>query len=325
MKIFFLDSLKLIAAISIVIGLILLIFLLKYYLLKPQLPEIMVNAPEDCPSGTELLFNKKTDNIKVGDNTALGGIVNFVVGDWSIETRNGLLLAYIGKQITVNFPQSTILDTVFIYDNDPKADERPWSINGIKLPITGQNEWGPPFKLNLTSTQMIFDYGGDSPHFNICVRLPLTPTPTSTPTSKPTPTPTVTISPTPTLTPTSTPSPSPTPTSTPTPTPTPSPTPSSTPSNDFSCLDLQPEHPIVTRPSSITYTCIGEGESAVFAEFRLSRNNEIIQSSGKLPLNANKRANWTINIDPAFDPSGGFYVIQCRICPNVGDCTAWGN
>lgn len=143
-----------------------------------------------CPAGTELLF-AKTGGLSNGQTVGFGGTVSSLDGSWIVESRGGALLANAGRKITVTFSNEVTLDTVLIYDNDPKSGEKPWSINGKELPVTNDNSWGPPFKLNQKTKIMIFDYGGDSPHFNICL------TKTNVPTSTPKPSPSLTPKPTP--------------------------------------------------------------------------------------------------------------------------------
>ncbi|OGM05168.1 hypothetical protein A2715_03360 [Candidatus Woesebacteria bacterium RIFCSPHIGHO2_01_FULL_39_32] len=147
------------------------------------------DTPPSCPSDTQLLFSNSGD-LHVGDTVGSGGSISSMQGSWKVASRNGVLMAESGAKITVDFPNSTHLDTALIYDNDPKSGEQPWSINGVSLPVTDNNEWGPPFNLNLTATQMVFNNGGDSPHFNICIKPPtITATPTATPPNTPTLTP----------------------------------------------------------------------------------------------------------------------------------------
>jgi hypothetical protein len=160
-------------------------------------------APAACPPNTELLFSK-SGNLNTGDGVAVGGTVSSSEGSWKVGSRNGVLMAEDGSKLSVNFPNLVYLDTALIYDNDPKSGESPWSINGKSLPVTDNNKWAPPFKLDISSTQMNFDYGGDSPHFNVCVKEQSIPTntPTPIPSNTNTPTPTFSPSPTPTLPPT---------------------------------------------------------------------------------------------------------------------------
>ena len=152
-----------------------------------------------CPANTTLLFSK-AGRLSVGDTLEASGELTLEEGSWSVGSRNGILMAEGGRTMRVDFPKPTLLDTVLIFDNDPKSGEQPWSINGTSLTVTDGGKWAPPFKLNLTTTQMNFDNGGDSPHFNICIKEVTTPTSTPTPTLKLTPTPHST--PTPTITPT---------------------------------------------------------------------------------------------------------------------------
>lgn len=149
-------------------------------------------APPSCPSDTDLLFSR-SGSLNTGDSVGADGKVGSMQGSWKVGSRDGILMAEDGRTINVDFPSLTLLDTVLIFDNDPKSGEQPWSINGTSLPVTGGGKWAPPFKLNKTVTQMSFDNGGDSPHFNICIKkqtVTNTPTPTTTTTLTPSPTPT---------------------------------------------------------------------------------------------------------------------------------------
>lgn len=210
-------------------------------------------ASPTCPSGTQLLFTK-SGPILVGSSTALSGKVtqvtdNWTSTDWAVEIRDGVPMAWGETGMTVTFPKNVVLDTALMYDHDPQGKGGPgWSINGKVLPWGTSNAWSPPYKLNVTSNTMVFDYGSDSPHFNICVKntgnaptsttVPgatgtltptRTPTLTSAVTATPTRTPTVTRTPTPTRTPTATQTPTPRPSRTPTPTGRNTPTPPNTP------------------------------------------------------------------------------------------------
>lgn len=138
-------------------------------------------APPSCPANTEILFFK-SGSLSVGDTLKLDGKIDSMQGSWSVGSRDGVLMAENGSKISVSFPNNVLLDTVLIYDNDPKSGEQPWSINGVSLPETGDNKWGPPYKLNKSVTKMSFDNGGDSPHFNVCVsKQSVSPTPTNPP------------------------------------------------------------------------------------------------------------------------------------------------
>ena len=216
------------------------------------------NTPPSCPSGTQLLFSQ-AKNLTVGTTVGANGQVSSLNGSWVVDTQNGPLMARDGTKMTITFPQQTLLDSVFIFDNDPKSGESPWSINGVSLPVTGQGKWGPLFHLGLTSNQMVFNNGGDSPHFNICLKF------TNTPTSTPTPKPTVTPKPTPTVTPkpTTTPAVSPTPTTTPAPTVTPNPA--------LSCQQLTASiGSTVINPASIQ-----EGDIVTFRAFASATNTTV--------------------------------------------------
>jgi hypothetical protein len=152
-------------------------------------PTTSQNQPASCPAGTELLF-AQTGSLPVGKSVGGGGTVSSVTDTWTAELQDGQVMAAHGKKITVTFPQNVLLDTVLIYDND----HDPWTINGQALPGTQNEKWGPPYKLNKVSNQMVFDNTGDSPHFNVCIK------PEATASNTPSPTKTITHTPTPTNT-----------------------------------------------------------------------------------------------------------------------------
>jgi len=142
----------------------------------------------------------------------------------------------------------------------------------------------------------------------------------------PTATPTITPTPSPSPSPTVTPSPSPTPTTSPTPTPTasPTPTPSAT-AVPMSCLNLTTSKITPQRGDTVVYTCSGFGTEAAYANFRTLKDDQVISPFGSsIALDDNKRANWSLYIDPNME--AGNYKVQCQIC--VGNdinnrCTNW--
>ncbi len=137
-------------------------------------------SPVSCPSGTQYLFANVGQQLRQGGSVALEGTIASQTGTCTVITRNGVKLAQYCKKITVNFPNPVNLDTALIFDNDPKQGEQPWSINGVSLTVTGGGRWASQ-KLDITASQMIFDNGGDSSNFNVCVKTPSTtntPTPT---------------------------------------------------------------------------------------------------------------------------------------------------
>ncbi len=163
-----------------------------------------------CPSGTSILFTT-LGTMSVGQSTNFGGklssVVNGPTSIWDVADKEGQRAANNGYSLVVDFSSNVYLDSALIYDNDPKTGETPSKINGKSMPITPDNTWYPsPVSLALTTNKLTFAYGGDSPHFNICVKTVST-TPTNTPTKAPTATPTKTVTPTPTITKTPTPSP----------------------------------------------------------------------------------------------------------------------
>src|SRR3989338_10894609 len=216
---------KIILALLLIIVSASLIFLTIYLItVRQSIRSQAANAPA-CPSGTQLLFSAST-NLKVGETVALGGKIESISGNPKMENRDGVPLAQYVPTMKVTFPSNIILDSALIFDNDPKKGEKPWSINGVSLPPSGQGSWGPLFKLNLTTDLMSFDNGGDSSHINICVKntsSPPSPTPTPKPSNTPSPTKAITPTKSPTPIPTSTPTPTLTPTETPIPTITPTP------------------------------------------------------------------------------------------------------
>lgn len=155
---------------------------------KTPTPPPRGNVPS-CPSDTTPLFSK-TQSLNVGTIVEANGKVTSETGGWIVENRQGLLMATEGNTLTIEFPTQVIMDTVLIYDNDPKTGEKPWSINGKSLPVSGQDQWGPAYKFNETSNKLMFDYGGDSPHFTVCIKKISS---TSTPKPSNTPPPTATL------------------------------------------------------------------------------------------------------------------------------------
>ena len=209
------------AAIAFVFLFILTIFLFTN---RQSIRSIATAAP-NCPSGTQHLFTSST-NLRVGSTVALGGKIESLSGNPKMENRDGVPLVQYVPAMKVSFLNQVVLDSALIFDNDPKKGEKPWSINGVSLPPSGQGSWGPLFKLNLTTDLMSFDNGGDSSHINICVKntsSPPSPTPTPKPSNTPSPTKAITPTKSPTPIPTSTPTPTLTPTETPIPTITPTP------------------------------------------------------------------------------------------------------
>lgn len=201
-------------------------------------------TPASCPSGTGMLFTGTS--LTVGTDVNFGGKITQASGSWRMDNQNGVPMAIYGTSMKVEFANDVYMDTVLIFDNDPKSGENPWSINGRSLPTTGQDQWGPPFKLDITSKTMTFDYGGDSPHFNICISQPKptnSPTPTAKPSHSPTPKPSN--------------SPTPSPSKTPTPTPTPIGCSTCTTSNPYLCTSKTNSSIITCKQSGDVsgYTC----------------------------------------------------------------------
>jgi hypothetical protein len=177
-----------------------------------------------CPSGTNYLFSG-TGDLKVGNSTNFGGRISSIVNGpssiWTMENRDGRPMAKYGYTMAVEFSSSVYLDSVLIYDNDPKSGEHAWKLNGISLPTTSDNTWYPTaYSIHLNTNKLTFDYGGDSAHYNVCVKTVSaspTPKPTSTPSPSHSPTPSPTLVPSPTATPVPTATLTPTPTCTPRP------------------------------------------------------------------------------------------------------------
>ena len=196
---------------------ILLLFLTLQLLNNRQIIRSRAAGTPNCPSGTQLLFSSGT-SLKVGNSVTLSGKIESVDGQAFMENKDGVPMATYVKSMNVKFPNQIILDSALIFDNDPKSGEKPWSINGVSLPVAGGGNWAPLFKLNQTTNVMNFDNGGDSSHFNVCVKTTTTATSTPHPSNTPgptrTPSPTKTRTPTPTseITLTKTPSPTITPT-----------------------------------------------------------------------------------------------------------------
>lgn len=185
-----------------------------YLITNRQILFSQATGPTNCPSGTQLLFTSST-SLRVGSTVALGGKIESLSGNPTMENRDGVPLVQYAPAIKVSFPNKITLDSALIFDNDPKSGEKPWSINGVSLPVSGQGKWGPLFKLNQFTNVMNFENGGDSSHINVCVKTSSQPSPTPTPNPSNTPGPTKTPSPTKTRTPTPTKTPSPTKTPTP--------------------------------------------------------------------------------------------------------------
>lgn len=163
-----------------------------------------VSAATNCPGGTQILFRGGM-SLRVGSNTALEGRIESVEGQAFMENKDGVSMATYVKSMKVKFPGRILLHSALIFDNDPKSGEQPWSINGVSLPVTGGGNWAPLFNLNMNTDTMNFSNGGDSSHFNVCVKDSENP-PTHTPSPTKTPTPAITITSTPTPTITITPS-----------------------------------------------------------------------------------------------------------------------
>lgn len=213
-----------------IVSLIVVIFIgLTIYLISNrQTLFSQATGPQNCPSGTQLLFPSST-SLKVGSTVALGGTIEAFNGTSHdgtavMESRDGVPMIRYVVTIKVKFPTNVILDSALIWDNDPKTGETPWTINGVSLPKTANNVWAPLFKLNQTTNVMSFANGGDSSHINVCVKNAPNPTATPFPSNTKTPTPIKTFTPTPTKTqsPTQTRTPTPTEGITPSITPTPS-------------------------------------------------------------------------------------------------------
>lgn len=133
-------------------------------------PEISV--PQSfCPAGTTPLFTTP-GRIDVGTVVAGGGVVTSVKGEWYVEWKGDTLLATAGRSITIVFPEDVYVEGVLVFDNDPKDGQLPWRIDGKPIPTTPNDSWGPMFKIYSLEGQLDFENGNDSPHFNVCVRLP---------------------------------------------------------------------------------------------------------------------------------------------------------
>jgi|SRR3989344_3320696 len=204
---------------SIVIVTLFFVFLTVYLITSRQIFGPRAGGtPPSCPNGTQLLFTLST-SLKVGSPVALDGKITSLSGNPNMENRNGVPLVQYVPSFKVTFPKKILLDSALIFDNDPKKNEQPWTINGVTLPATGGGSWGPLFKLGQVTDAVSFDHGGDSSHINVCVKENESPTSTPTPEPSDTPAPTEELTPTPTEEPTPTPSHTPTPSSCPLPNP----------------------------------------------------------------------------------------------------------
>ncbi len=171
-----------------------------------------------CPAGTEMLFDSNSPSaINKGIQTKFGGNVTEVSRTWTKQTVSNNTLITTNDEnrnntdLAITFPAYINLDSVLIYDNDPKSGERYWSVNGIELnhraPGDQDNKWAPLHRISQDVQTITLDTGGDSAHINFCIRKQKDNTPTPTKSVTKTPTPTKAVTPTPTKYPSITPTP----------------------------------------------------------------------------------------------------------------------
>lgn len=75
--------------------------------------------------------------------------------------------ATLGDQATIAFDRTIRVVGILWHDNDPKAGETGWSINGIAGPLMGNGSalWTA---VNLTTSEVFIDAGGDSGGVDFC-------------------------------------------------------------------------------------------------------------------------------------------------------------
>lgn len=139
---------------------------------KPAPVEVLPTIEEEpklsCPSYTMPLFDSK-GTLAIGSILSSGGYITDMTGDWVVQSQDGILVAEEGRTMTIAFLSPVQVDSVVIYDNDPKQGETGWSLNGYPLRTTGNERWGWRFDFQITTSQLVFEKGDDSPHFNVCV------------------------------------------------------------------------------------------------------------------------------------------------------------
>jgi hypothetical protein len=121
-----------------------------------------------CPDGTRPLFNSSmtiVEGMTLDNGIRLVG----VKGKWTVEERDGISLLTGGRKITILFPDKTYVDSMVIFDHDPKQDESGWMLDGKSIPHTLKRSYGELYLIQSLERQLNFDNGDDSAHFNICL------------------------------------------------------------------------------------------------------------------------------------------------------------
>jgi hypothetical protein len=121
-----------------------------------------------CPIGTRPLFTSPmtiTEGMTLDNGIRIVGIK----GNWIVEERDGVLLLTGGRKITILFPVDTYIDSMVVFDHDPKQGESGWTLDGKNIPHTLKRSYGELYLIQSFEGQLNFDNGGDSPHFNICL------------------------------------------------------------------------------------------------------------------------------------------------------------
>lgn len=77
-----------------------------------------------------------------------------------------------GDTATISFSSSIHISAILWHDNDPKAGETGWSFNGIAGPLTGDDKTVIT-QVNLTTSSVTIDAGGDSGGIDFCMTLPV--------------------------------------------------------------------------------------------------------------------------------------------------------
>lgn len=112
-----------------------------------------------CPVGTLPLFDSR--------GHLLTGKVVSNVGRIRIKSIDSVSLVSV-RQLSIVFDRSVHIDSVILFDNDPKAGESGWWLNGMQLPVTGQKQW-TMYQMNQDVTELNFSMGDDSSHWNACI------------------------------------------------------------------------------------------------------------------------------------------------------------
>jgi hypothetical protein len=133
-------------------------------------PPIVHNTgiQSSCPVGTRPLF---TEGMTITEGMTLDNGIRLVgvKGKWTVEERDGISLLTGGRKITILFPDKTYVDSMVIFDHDPKQDETGWTLDGKNIPHTLKRSYGELYLIQSFEGQLNFLGGGNSAHFNICL------------------------------------------------------------------------------------------------------------------------------------------------------------